>query len=179
MSQASETFAESIQDAENLLRHFNELNTKPPPPENEVLKRAGLIMAMTAWETYVEDRLREASKQRLAKLRNRDIADFVNSKLEDEIRRLHNPDYHKTIELFLDYAGVDLTRHWSWNNCPLSDVKMRLTGYLSLRGDIVHRSRVTPPGSPNGHPVKKGELEKAISFLKNLVKASESAFEAA
>ena len=61
MSNASDTFVQSIQDAENLLKHFNALNTKPPPPEIEVLKRAGLIMAMTAWETYVEDRLLEAS----------------------------------------------------------------------------------------------------------------------
>jgi hypothetical protein len=53
-SQASLTFTEAIKDAENLLGHFDKLNTKPPPPENEVLKRAGLIMAMTAWETYVE-----------------------------------------------------------------------------------------------------------------------------
>jgi hypothetical protein len=51
---ASEVFAQSILDAESLLAHFNKLNTKPPPPEIEVLKRAGLIMAMTAWETYVE-----------------------------------------------------------------------------------------------------------------------------
>lgn len=54
---ACEVFAQSILDAENLLSHFNTLNTKPPPPEIEVLKRAGLIMAMTAWETYVEDRV--------------------------------------------------------------------------------------------------------------------------
>ena len=111
MSDASETFAQSIQDAENLLGHFNQLNTKPPPPEIEVLKRAGLIMAMTAWETYVEDRLQEASSQRLSKLQDRDIAEFVEAKLKVEIKRLHNPDYHKTIELFRDYAGVDLTQH--------------------------------------------------------------------
>lgn len=41
MSKASESFALSIQDAENLLQHFNTLNTKPPPPEFEDLKRAG------------------------------------------------------------------------------------------------------------------------------------------
>jgi len=49
-SVAADVFAQSILDAENLLAHFNKLNTKPPPPEIEVLKRAGLIMAMTAWE---------------------------------------------------------------------------------------------------------------------------------
>jgi hypothetical protein len=35
MSTSSEVFAQSILDAENLLRHFNTLNTKPPPPEIE------------------------------------------------------------------------------------------------------------------------------------------------
>ena len=156
--------------------HFNSLNTKPPPPEIEVLKRAGLIMAMTAWETYVEDRLQEASEQRLAALRNREIAEFFRSKLAEEIKRLHNPDYHKTVALFRDYAGVDLTRYWSWNQFELESVKKRLGQYMKLRGDIVHRSRVIDPESPNAHPVKKVDLERAINFLKSLVEATERAF---
>ena len=156
--------------------HFNSLNTKPPPPEIEVLKRAGLIMAMTAWETYVEDRLQETSEQRLAALRNREIAEFVRSKLAEEIKRLHNPDYHKTVALFRDYAGVDLTRYWSWNQFELESVKKRLGQYMKLRGDIVHRSRVIDPESPNAHPVKKVDLESAINFLKSLVEATERAF---
>jgi hypothetical protein len=41
VSKASETFSQSMLDAEHLLKHFNELNTKPPPPDIEVLKRAG------------------------------------------------------------------------------------------------------------------------------------------
>ena len=65
MSRARDSFAQSILDSENLLAHFNALNTKPPRPQLEVLKRAGLIMAMTAWETYVEDRILEAAVARL------------------------------------------------------------------------------------------------------------------
>lgn len=178
MSEASIVFEQSIQDAENLLRHFNSLNTKPPPPEIEVLKRAGLIMAMTAWETYVEDLLQESSSARLSKLSNQDVAKFINKKLSDEIKRLHNPDYHKTIELFRDYASVDLTQYWSWNNYDLKTVKQRLGQYMKLRGDIVHRSRLVNKGVPSAHPVKKVDLEKAIGFLKNLVEATERAFEA-
>lgn len=178
MSNASVAFEESIQDAENLLKHFNALNTKPPPPEIEVLKRAGLIMAMTAWETYVEDLLQEAAAARLSQLEDREIADFVRKKLDEEIKRLHNPDYHKTIQLFRDFAGVDLTAYWSWNHYELETVKQRLGQYMSLRGDIVHRSRIVDPDAPNAHPVKKVDLEKAISFLKNLVEATEKAFTA-
>ena len=178
MSEASDSFIQSIKDAENLLRHFNALNTKPPPPELEVLKRAGLIMAMTAWETYVEDRVQEASARRLAELADREIASFVESKLDDEIKRLHNPDYQKTVQLFREYAGVDLTASWCWNNHDLKAVRDKLNRYIKLRGDVVHRSRKIIPGPATTHPVKKVDLEKAISFLKNLVDATERAFEA-
>ena len=179
MSRASDTFVQSILDAENLLKHFNTLNTKPPPPELEVLKRAGLIMAMTAWETYVEDRVLEATTERLRGLADSSIAAFVNSKLDDEIKRLHNPTSDKAIQLFRDYAGVDLTEKWSWNNNDQETVRDRLNQYLKLRGDVVHRSRTIAPGPPKAHPVTKEDLEKAIRFLKNLVQATESAFPAA
>ena len=174
MSTAAKTFEQSIQDAENLLRHFDRLNTQPPPPENEVLKRAGLIMAMTAWETYVEDRLEEAASSRVARLNDPVIADFVRSKLEEEIRRLHNPNSAKTLELFQNYAGADLSRGWSWENKDHSAVRENLDAYVKLRGDVVHRSRRIRPGSPQPDPVKREDLERVIRFFKRLVNATES-----
>ena len=96
MSKASETFGQSILDAENLLKHFDQLNTKPPPPDIEVLKRAGLIMAMTAWETYVKDRVSEATESRLRSVSDESIGALVRSKLKEEISRLHNPTSERT-----------------------------------------------------------------------------------
>lgn len=81
-AQAEQTFTEAIKDAENLLAHFKTLNTLPPPPETEVLKRAGLVMAMTAWETYVEDRIQEAASLRLSGLTDFSLGNFVKSRLE-------------------------------------------------------------------------------------------------
>jgi len=175
MSRARDTFTQSILDAENLLKHFNTLNTKPPPPELEVLKRAGLIMAMTAWETYVEDRVLEAAAERLRGLADSSIAAFVQSRLDDEIKRLHNPTSDKAIQLFRDYAGVDLTDKWCWNNSDGKTVRERLNHYIKLRGDVVHRSRTIVPGPPKAHPVTKEDLERAIRFLKGLVQATETA----
>src|SRR5688572_9839884 len=103
MSKASETFNQSILDAENLLKHFDQLNTKPPPSDIEVLKRAGLIMAMTAWETYVEDRVVEATELRLRFLADDSISRLIRTKLNEEIARLHNPTSEKTLELFRTY----------------------------------------------------------------------------
>lgn len=175
MSAASDAFEQSILDADNLLAHFNKLNTKPPPPETEVLKRAGLIMAMTAWETYVEDRVTEALADRVRGLNDESAAAFFRTKLMDEIKRLHNPTSEKTIQLFRDYANVDLTEKWTWNNVDSRTVRERLNQYLKLRGDVVHRSRAVRHGPPQAHPVTKDDLEKVIRFLRNVVDATERA----
>lgn len=55
VSHARETFDCAIQDAEVLLEHFDAANTHPLLENTEVLKRAGLVMALPAWETYVEE----------------------------------------------------------------------------------------------------------------------------
>lgn len=175
MSRASGTFEQSILDAENLLEHFNTLNSQPPPPEIEVLKRAGLIMAMTAWETYVEDRVLEAAEERLRAVADRSIAAFVQAKLDEDIKRLHNPTADKTIQMFRDYAGLDVTDHWSWHDTDSKTIRDRLNQYVKRRGDVVHRSRLIEPGPPAAHPVTKDYLERAIRFLRNLVQATEKA----
>ncbi|MGR5517100.1 HEPN domain-containing protein [Vibrio harveyi] len=60
MSEAKANFEYAISDAEQLLECYDQLNgcsfSSQPP---EVLKRATLIMTLTAWETYVEDIAKE------------------------------------------------------------------------------------------------------------------------
>lgn len=155
------------------MAHFDKLNTLPPPPELEVLKRAGLVMAMTAWETYVEDRVQEAATARLAGVADSDLGNFMQSRLEEEIKRLHNPTSEKTLQIFRDYAGKDLLPSWSWNHVDPEGAKKKLNGYLKLRGDVVHRSRVNVKGPSQPHPVTREDLQKAVFFLKELVKATE------
>lgn len=60
MSEAKANFEYAISDAEQLLECYDQLNgcnSNSQPPE--VLKRATLIMTLTAWETYVEDIAKE------------------------------------------------------------------------------------------------------------------------
>jgi hypothetical protein len=173
VSRAQTVFLESIKDSENLLSFFDKLNTQPPPPELEVLKRAGLVMALTAWETYVEDRVQEAAALRLEALADSTLAEFVQRRLADEIKRLNNPSSDKTGQLFHDYAGADVLAGWCWNNVDAKTAKQRLDGYLKLRGDVVHRSRVVVKGPPQPDPVTRESLVKAIGFLKELVKATD------
>lgn len=175
MSQAKLTFDAAIQDAEELLGHFNRLNSHPPPPNAEVLKRAGLIMAFTAWETYVEDRVCEALATRLESEGDGPSGRFVQRRLEDELKKFNNPNSEKTKKLFQDFLEIDVTVSWKWNQYDTAKVKTTLDTLIAKRGEAVHRSSPKRGGPPAPHLVTKEELKKAIGFLKSLVEATERA----
>jgi hypothetical protein len=175
MSKSKTTFESSIKDAEELLSHFDAINKKPPPENAEVLKRAGLIMALTAWETYVEDRITEEMESRLKVVNGSYLGHFVNGRLKEELKRFHNPNTEKTKRIFLEYTGIDVTAKWEWQNFDAPKAKKTLDELIAKRGDAVHRSKSTTSGSPAPHLIKREELEKAIKFLKNLVESNDLA----
>ncbi|MDE3273292.1 hypothetical protein [Pseudoalteromonas sp. G4] len=51
MSQAGKSFEQAIKDAEGLLARFDEENNQEVKHNSEALKRAGMVIAMAAWET--------------------------------------------------------------------------------------------------------------------------------
>lgn len=175
MSKALVSFESSIRDAEDLLAHFDAMS-KPPPPNAEVLKRAGLVMALTAWETYVEDRVREDVTRRLRAVSGSYVGKFVLARLEEELKRFHNPTADKTKKLFHDFLEVDVVAKWDWPNCDPAKAKKTLDDLISKRGDAVHRSKSQASGTQTApHLVKREELEKAIRFLKSLAEATDKA----
>jgi hypothetical protein len=175
MSKANITFQSSIKDAEVLLAHFDAVNQFPPPENAEVLKRAGLVMALTAWETYVEDLTNEVLQFRLQSINGSHFGGFIQNRLNKDLKYFHNPNSDKTKSLFLDYLGIDVTEFWKWNNYDQKRVKKTLDDLISRRGEAVHRSRPLQQGIPAPHLVKREDLEKAIRFLKCLVEATENA----
>ncbi|TWO66638.1 hypothetical protein FN976_26335 [Caenimonas sedimenti] len=172
MSRASAAFEKSIEDASTLLAHFDSVH-KCSPENAEVLKRAGLVMALTAWETYVEDRVLEAVQARLRVLEGSPVGKFVSGKLEEELKRFHNPTAEKTKRLFTDYLEVDVTAGWKWLNYEPASARKTLDDFISKRGDAVHRAKAMNGGSPAPHLVKREDLDKAIRFLKALVVATD------
>ena len=171
-------FDVSIRDAEDLLGHFDAL-PKPPPKNGEVLKRAGLIMALTAWETFVEDRAREEVLRDPEVVRSSHTGRFMLARFEEELKRFNNPASDKTRKLFLDYLGVDVTASWKWAGYDSKSARKKLDDLLGLRGDIVHRAKEPDIGGPpKPHPVKREDLVKAIRFLKSLVEATDKALSA-
>ena len=174
MSKAKTVFETSIKDAEELLAHFDGL-PKPPPQSADVLKRAGLVMALTAWETYVEDLVLEEVCARLRVVNGSYVGKFVLKRLEEELKRFHNPTSEKVRKLFLDFLEVDVTSGWEWSNYDCAKAKKNLDELISKRGDAVHRSKPVAVGSSAPHLVKRDDLDKAIRFLRSLVDATDVA----
>jgi len=172
-SRAHATFDRAIDDAVSLLNQFDTVH-KDQTKLGDVLKRASLVIALTAWETYVEDRIKEAVHLRLKAVSGSPIGKFVSGKLEDELKRFHNPTSEKTRKLFLDYLEIDVTAGWKWQHFEPAAARKSLDALIAKRGDAVHTSQpVTSGGPPAPSLIKRDELDKAIRFLRGLVQATD------
>ena len=144
-SRAKLTFDDSIRDAEKLLKLCEP--TDVSQDDCDVYKRAGLVMAMTAWETYVEDRVQEGVEHRVAQDRGF-AAEFMLGRLREELKRLNNPSWERTKKLFKDYLQIDVTAHWNWSGYGRERATETLNSLLEMRGTVVHRSTPRSVGQP-------------------------------
>ena len=116
-SRAFQTFEHAIQDADDLLNHFDALNKHPPPPEIEVLKRASLVMALAALETYVEDRIVEAADAVSGRGSEANhLVKFYKSSLENDLKFFHTPSSDRVKAIFVKYLSIDVTEAWTWTH---------------------------------------------------------------
>jgi len=174
MSRAKTTFDAGIRDAEVLLKHFDGVKATLSQGDGEVFKRATLILAFTAWETYVEERVVEALEEKIARAERNDFAEFVERKLKEDLKSFNNPNTEKTRKLFRDFLSVDdITKSWTWNNFDSARAKRTLDDLISKRGHAVHHVRVSKSGTPDPHLVTRDDLRKAIVFLTSVVEATE------
>ncbi|HEY8096207.1 MAG TPA: HEPN domain-containing protein [Methylobacter sp.] len=173
MTKASEAFNRSICDAENLLARFDAEKAPLNGKNGEVLKRAGLVMALAAWETYVKDRIRDEFDVWLQAVEGSPIGKFVRRRLEDDLKRFFNPNSERTRRIFHDYFEIDITKEWAWDNYNNATAKKALDALIAKRGDAAHQANTAEHPSAEPHQVKREELEKGIRFLKGLVAATE------
>lgn len=173
-SKSYQTFEHVIQDAIDLLNHFDALNQQPPPPESEVLKRAGLVMALAALETYIEDRIVEAADA-VAGCGSEGslLVKFYKSSLENDLKYFHTPSTDKVKAMFFKYLGIDVTEGWTWNNYDSVRARKELNAIAKKRGDIAHRSGRPVTGQPVPHAVTRDDLRKHIRFISDLARATD------
>jgi len=131
-------------------------------------------MALTAWETYVEDRIEEEMSKKLSAVSGSYLGDFVLKRLKQDLKQFHNPSSDKCKRIFQEYLGFDVTEGWSWTNFEPEKARSTLNSWIDKRGEAVHRSKPATSGAAAPHLVKKEDLEKLIRFIKDLVKATDA-----
>ncbi len=165
-------FSHAIQDSIDLMQNFDTLNKNPPPPEIEVLKRASLVMALAALETYFENRVTESVNAICQHSPDDDqLILFYKNSLAVDLKKFHSPSVDRVKELFQKYLDIDVTQCWSWNNCTPEQARLELNKIVKKRGDIAHRSLRPEQSSP--HAVTRDDMRKYIHFIGELVKATE------
>lgn len=173
-SLAFQTFEHVIQDAKDLLVHFDAINKHPPPDNAEVLKRASLVMALAALETYIEDRVTEAATEVVGKDSNAGrLRDFYTSSLQNDLKYFHTPTPDRVRHIFKKYLRIDVYEGWVWNHYDQTRAKDHLNSIAKKRGDIAHRSLRPIAGQPQPHAVTRDELRKHIRFICDLVASTD------
>jgi len=176
-SKALIAFEHAIQDANDLLNHFDALNTQPPPPQIEVLKRASLVMALAALEAYFEDLLVEAAESICsADTDGSALVTFYKDTLTSDLKYFHTPSTDRVRPVFKKYLGIDVTEGWRWNNVEPAGARSELNRLAKKRGDIAHRSWRPIDGQPQPkrHAVTRDDLRKHIHFVFQIAQATDS-----
>ncbi len=168
MSRAYKAFNIAMEDVEEIIEIYDLVNRDHPDKQPEALKRSALIMALTVWETYVEDRFRELVDSTLIGVKGSPVYQYIDGKVNNDLWYFHTPNSRNIKKLFLPLLGRDITVKWSWENFDTKRACDKLDEYIKLRGDVVHRA-VTD--KQNGHLVKKDELQKCVRFLNRLAKS--------
>lgn len=173
MSEAKANFEYAISDAEQLLECYDQLNgchSDSQPPE--VLKRATLIMTLTAWETYVEDIAKELVDAKYGVVMGSQLGQIIENRLEEQLKYFHNPCSRKTKALFEEFFGIDVTEAWVWASYITADEsRAQLNKWLKKRGEAVHRAHTD---RTEAHIVKREELNKCIRFFRELVNVTDT-----
>ncbi|BAJ01317.1 HEPN domain-containing protein [Shewanella violacea] len=175
MSKAKDNFENAIQDSERILQAYDQLNQiEGREREPEELKRAALIMTLTAWETYVEDIIEERLTADLRTLEGSKVASFITSTLERELRYFHTPNSKNTKGMFERYLHLDVTEAWTWIDGDAEQVKSKLNQWIKKRGEAVHRSVSDKQAA---HLVNRQDMNKCLTFFKKLVETTNSALD--
>jgi hypothetical protein len=174
MTKSLNTFHQALSEAKELLSCYDTLNGHDEIIPPDALKKPSLIMALTAWETYVEDLVTELFNIKFSLVKGSTLGNFAEKQLTERLKQFHNPDSRKTKHLFEEFFGVDITESWEWNNVFPKDARTQLNKWISIRGDAVHRVEVDV-NQPQ--VIRKEELAKCIRFIEELAKSTDKAVE--
>jgi hypothetical protein len=103
------------------------------------LNRAAVVMSVSAWESYLEELMREALRALRPPAPSLSAWPALNAYVMGLLGRFNNPDPTKVDRLVRECIGIpNVSLSWSWQNCTPPQAVQRLTGAMENRHKIAH-----------------------------------------
>ncbi|MEO8010926.1 MAG: HEPN domain-containing protein [Dokdonella sp.] len=142
-----------------------------------MLKRAALVMALAALETYIEDRISEEAAVTARGAKESLLGRFYVDSLENDLKYFHSPNTVRVTSIFKKFLAIDVAQGWVWNHFDPKRAKAELDKLVAKRGDVAHRSRPPKAPIPKPHIVTREDMRKHVQFIRDLVQATDKYLE--
>lgn len=130
-----------LADVEELLEAHRRLRTRQRGRQWRLgaLNRAAVVVAVSAWESYVEEIVRLVVAYARPAHPPRASWHSWETFTANALKRFNTPDVGNTRKLIRDCLGIhDLTRDWYWRNCPVHRSRARLEEAIQIRHHVAH-----------------------------------------
>jgi len=128
-------------DAENLKDVSRRLPMRTPgrPQRVAAINRAIVVTAVSAWEAYIEELVRESLQALRPPAPSLGLWPALNATIRGQLGRFNNPNLENVRLLISDAIGLpDIQTSWTWRNGSAPQAVQRLTGAMKLRHEIAH-----------------------------------------
>lgn len=136
-----------LRDAEELNDAYTQLQVVPALQHfaTAALNRAVVVMCIAAWESYIEELVREALQALHAPVPHPGLVQALNELLRDDLDRFHTPSAANVQSLLRQTIGVaDIRRSWYWPGMTIAQAGAALGQALNLRHRIAHGAHPRP-----------------------------------
>jgi hypothetical protein len=130
-----------LRDADELDDAHSQLKTGGPGRQYGLaaLNRAAEVMSVSAWESYVEELMRESVQALMPAAPPLGAWPALNAYLLGLLGRFNTPNAANVATLIQNCIGLpDVHLPWTWANCSSPQAVQRLTDAMKYRHQIAH-----------------------------------------
>lgn len=145
LSLASNAFSiylrQLLLDADDLDDAHTQVRTGNPGRQYGLaaLNRAAVIMSVSAWESYIEELMRESVQALHPAAPPLGAWPALNAYVTNQLGRFHTPSPANVERLIRECIGLtSIQNAWTWQNCTSAQAIQRLTDVMTYRHQIAH-----------------------------------------
>jgi hypothetical protein len=160
-----------LSDATELDTIHTQLRTGLPGRQHGLasLNRAAVVISVSAWESYVEELMRESLEALRPAAPPVGNWPALSAFILGELGRFHTPNAQKVANLINRCLGLaDVRTAWRWRNCTSAQAEDLLDEALAFRHEIAH--------GVNPRPVIHNHYSNRLpAFMRRLARCTDDA----